>query len=167
MAPNGKALKSENQKETTALQLLERRHFIRHPMCFPLSYRILKSEQNNHKEESSRSLNVSVGGLLFSARHPVHQNSEIFLKIPFQDKTFNVKARVIRCEKDLETRLFNVGVRFFKVSDAFKAKLIEQLYLISEFRDLRCVQLGRDVSLEEASQEWIKRYSKQFKKLYW
>lgn len=158
MAQNGK---------TTALQLLERRHFIRHPMCFPLTYRIIKNSRDNSVETRSRSVNISAAGLLFSAKQPVHENSQVFLKIPFQDRTFSMKARVVRCEKDLQTRLFNIGVCFFRASDAFKAKLIEQLYLISEFRDLRTMQLGREVSLEEASQEWIKRYSKQFKKLYW
>jgi hypothetical protein len=29
------------------------------------------------------------------------------------------------------------------------------------------MQLGRQVSLEEASREWIKRYSERFKRMYW
>ena len=52
-------------------------------------------------------------------------------------------------------------------ADAFKVKLIEQIYLIEEYRVLRSLQLGRDLSLKEASEEWIKRYSERFKKLYW
>jgi RNase P/RNase MRP subunit p30 len=87
--------------------------------------------------------------------------------MPFEDKVFKVMAKVVHCNKSLDTNLFNVGVSFYRLRDAFKVKLIEQLYLISEYRDLRSVQLGREVSLEEASREWIRRYSERFRRLYW
>ena len=87
--------------------------------------------------------------------------------MPFQNKSFNVHARVVHCDRSLDTKLYHVGVCFERFSDAFKVKLIEQIYLICEYRDLRSVQLGRDISLEEASREWIKRYSDRFRKLYW
>ncbi len=89
------------------------------------------------------------------------------LKMPFQNKVFNVRAKVVRCEKSPETKLYNIGASFHRLSAAYKVKLIEQLYLISEFRDLRSVQLGREITLERASREWINRYSERFKKLYW
>jgi c-di-GMP-binding flagellar brake protein YcgR len=147
---------------------IERRRFIRHPLCFPLTYKII--EKKNHpaaKETQTQSVNISMGGLLFLTKKPVDTNMTIAIKMPFQDKIFNVKAKVIHCDKSEETKLYNVGVSFYRLSDAFKVKLIEQLYLISEFRDLWSVQLGREVTLEEASREWIKRYSKRFKRLYW
>ena len=147
---------------------LERRRFIRHPLCFPLSYNIVvKSSKKKEKETKTRTINISMGGLLFLTKKPVETDATIVIKMPFQDKIFNVKAKVIHCDKSEETKLYNVGVSFYRLSDAFKVKLIEQLYLISEFRDLWSVQLGREVTLEEASREWIKRYSKRFKRLYW
>jgi c-di-GMP-binding flagellar brake protein YcgR len=145
---------------------LERRRFIRHSLCFPLTYKMIEKKVAG-KEAKSSSVNISMGGLLFLASKPVAIGSTISVKMPFQDKMFSVKAKVIHCDRDLGTKLFNVGVSFYRLSDAFKVKLIEQLYLISEFRDLWSVQLGRDVTLEEASREWIKRYSKRFKRLYW
>ncbi|MFA6379226.1 MAG: hypothetical protein WCX16_05560 [Candidatus Omnitrophota bacterium] len=45
--------------------------------------------------------------------------------------------------------------------------MVDQIYLISEYRDLLTLQLGREVSLDEASCEWIKKHSKRFKRLYW
>jgi hypothetical protein len=87
--------------------------------------------------------------------------------MPFQDKVFNVKVRVVHCDKNPETKLYNIGAAFHRLSAAYKVKLIEQLYLISEFRDLRSIQLGREISLEKASEEWVKRYSARFRKLYW
>ena len=104
---------------------------------------------------------------MFSAKRSIKVNSLLLLKMPFQDKVFTVEARVIHCTKDLKTKLYNVGVCFQKLGEAFKVRLIEQIYLISEYRELRSRKLGREVSLQEASKEWIRRYSKKFQKLYW
>jgi hypothetical protein len=108
-----------------------------------------------------------MGGILFAAKKPVKSGAAIMLSMPFQDKVFNVRARVVHCDKNLETKLYNIGASFHRLSAAYKVKLVEQLYLISEFRDLKSIQLGREISLEMASREWIKRYSLRFKKLYW
>ncbi len=154
-------------------KLLERRRYIRHPLSLPLEFRVMKKDSANRytgagmRGERTAAINVSQGGLLFSSKKQVKSNSRILIKMPFQDKVFNVRARVVHCDKSLDTKLFHVGVCFERLSDAFKVKLIEQIYLICEYRDLRSIQLGRDVSLEEASREWIKRYSDRFRRLYW
>ena len=104
---------------------------------------------------------------MFPAKHPVESNSIIEIKMPFENKIFNFKVKVIRCVYNSETKLYDIAVSFFRLHEAFKAKMIEQLYLISEYRDLLSLQLGKEISLEEASRKWIKRYSERFKKLYW
>jgi hypothetical protein len=150
------------------LPMKERRRFIRHPVCFPLKYKVVsKHDKGYGKEMASTTVNMSQGGLLFTAQRRVKTDVVIQIKMPFQDKIFNVKAKVAHCEKSAETKFYNIGVYFYRFADAFKVKLIEQMYLISEYRDLRSMQLGREVSLEEASREWIKRYSERFKRLYW
>jgi len=154
-------------------RLLERRRYIRHPLNLPLEFKVLKkTEANKYTDtsgpaERSAAINVSQGGLLFSSKRPVRTNSRIIIKMPFQNRIFNVRARVVHCHKSLDTRLYHMGVCFERLSDAFKVKLIEQIYLICEYRDLRSIQLGKEMSLEEASLEWIKRYSERFRRLYW
>ena len=146
----------------------ERRRFMRHPMCFPLRYKVVKKGSvKEAKEKKSTTINIGRGGLLFSTKHSVELGSVILVKIPFEDKTFNIKAKVVHCSRPSDSKLYNVGVCFLRFNEAFKVKLIEQMYLISEYRDLRSIQLGREVSLQEASKEWIKRYSKRFQRLYW
>ena len=108
-----------------------------------------------------------MGGLLFAAKRPTKLGSVIVIKMAFQDKIFNVRSKVVYCSKNPETRLYNMGVKFYRIHDAFKVKLIEQLFLISEFRDLQSMKLGHEISLEQASREWIKRYSDRFSRLYW
>jgi len=155
-------------KSAKELTVSERRKFIRHPLCFPLSYKIIeKANPDGVEESASKTINVGMGGLLFAAKRLVEMGSTVVVKMPFENKVFNVKARVVHCTKSPETKLYNIGVKFYRLNDAFKVKLVEQIYLISEYRDLISMQRGKEVSLEQASKEWIKRYSDRFSKLYW
>ena len=155
-------------KGPSYLQIIERRHFIRHPVSLPLVYKVIHPGLGQSREDlRAQTSNVSVGGLLFPGKHSVRPNSMIAIQMPFEDKVFNVKAKVIRCVNNPETRLYDIAVSFFRFHEAFKAKMIEQIYLISEYRDLLILQSGKEVSLAEASRKWVKRYSERFKRLYW
>ena len=113
-------------------------------------------------------LNVIEGGLLFLSKYSLKRDDLIVLKMPLKDKVFKVKARVMHVAKNAEGGgLFDIGVSFYRYSDAFKVKLVEQLYFIDEYRILRSLQLGYEISMQKASEEWIKRYSKRFARLYW
>jgi len=157
-----------NKKYSDTFPIVEHRRFIRHPLSIPIGYKIVKKTQSG-EEQNTRAVtaNVSMGGLLFSTKRPVKVGSLIAIKLPFKDKVFSVKSKVVHCTKSPETKLYNVGSSFYRFNDAFKTKLIEQIYLIVEYRDLRSLQLGREVSLEEASREWVKRYAERFTRLHW
>ena len=142
----------------------EKRQFLRHPISYPLRFEVTSEE----KHEDSHTLNISKGGLLFLSRYKAKLGAIITLKLPFQNKAFKVKAKVVHIEKDKDNpRLYNIGVSFDQHSDAFKVKLIEQIYLIDEYRSLRSIELGHEMGMREASEEWIKRYSVAFDKLFW
>ena len=164
-------MRKESINISASLPITERRRFIRHPLCFPLTYKVVDhgnlKEAKSAKEKKSCTINISMGGLLFAAKKPVKIGSVISIKMPFQDKVFNVRAKVAHCDKNPETKLFNIGAAFHRLNAAYKVKLIEQLYLISEFRDLKSIEMGKEISLESASKEWIKRYSARFRRLYW
>jgi c-di-GMP-binding flagellar brake protein YcgR len=150
------------------LQGIERRHFIRHPLSLPLIYKVVKQKESQGRQDlRAETINVSIGGLLFPATHPVKPNTVIDIQMPFENKIFNVKAKVVRCVSNGDTKLYDIAVSFSGVHEAFKAKMIEQIYLIAEYRDLLSLQFGKEISLEEASRKWIKRYSERFKRLYW
>ena len=150
------------------LQVIECRNFIRHPMCLPLSYRVIeKTPKKDQNGTRSQTINVSLGGLLFPSKHPVDVQSRIEIKMPFEGKVFNVRALVVRCTRNLETSAYDVAVSFLKIQEAFKVKMIEQIYLIAGYRDMLSLESGEEISLEEASRKWIERYSERFKRLYW
>ncbi len=134
----------------------ERRRYIRHLLVSPLEFQV---NDDPSIAEKTHTVDVSEGGLMFVARTPVEVGAMIKLKMPLYGKVFKINAKVVRASKNPDTGLFEVGVAFVTYSDAFKVKLIEQIYLIEEYRVLRSLQLGRDMSIQEASKEWIKRYS--------
>jgi c-di-GMP-binding flagellar brake protein YcgR len=142
----------------------ERRRFIRHLLVSPLEFDI---EDDSKQCEKTHTVNISEGGLMFISPHEVEEGKIIKLNMPLYDKVFKITAKVVHTEKNPESGLFNVGVAFITYSDAFKVKLIEQIYLIEEYRVLRSLQIGKEMTLQEASKEWIKRYSERFEKLYW
>ncbi len=148
--------------------IIERRRFIRHPISLPLAYKVIKPRISQACEDmQAETKNISVGGLSFPAIKPVKTDSMIAISMPFEGKVFNVKAKVVRCDNNPETKLYDIAVNFFRLHEAFKVKMIEQIYLISEYRDLLILQSGKGISLEEASRRWVKRFSKRFKRLYW
>ena len=142
----------------------EKRGFIRHPICYPLEF----EHASKKIQERTHTIDISEGGLQFLSTRIVHNGEMLILKLPVQNKLFKIKAKVEHVEPNTENdKLYNIGVSFCDYSDAFKVKLIEQIYLIDEYRSLRSIQIGREISLREASQEWIKRYAKRFEKLFW
>lgn len=145
------------------MQKRERRRYIRHLLVNPLEFKIA----DEAGAEESETINVSEGGLLFTAKEDVAPGTNIKIQMPLYEKTFSIKGRVVHSEKDATSGLYKIGVEFSTYSDAFKVKLIEQIYLIEEYRVLRSLQIGKEMTLQEASREWIKKYSETFERLYW
>ena len=145
-------------------QMRERRRFVRHPLCYPLEFESAMDKVSDRSD----TIDVSEGGLLFLSKYHLTPGKLIVLKLPLQNKIFKVKAKVVHVERSPENpKMYNVGVSFYRYSDAFKVKLIEQIYLIDEYRSLRSLQLGREISFKDASQEWVNRYSERFDRLFW
>lgn len=162
-----KTLRTRNKKSKKDIPVIERRHFIRHPIALPLVYQVIRPGTRKVEEGKTRTINAGLGGLLFPSKYPAKPGDILAIKMPFEDKTFSVKAKVVRCSDNPQAKVYDIAVSFFRLYEAFKVKMIEQIYLISEYRDLLSLQEGREVSMEEASQEWIKRYSARFKRMYW
>ncbi|MDD5120157.1 MAG: PilZ domain-containing protein, partial [Candidatus Omnitrophica bacterium] len=127
--------------------IIERRRFIRHPISLPLKYKVIKQGASAGSVNlEAETKNISIGGLSFPAKRPVKADSMIAISMPFEDKVFNIKAKVVRCENNPETKLYDIAVNFFRLHEAFKVKMIEQIYLIAEYRDLLTLETGKEVS---------------------
>jgi hypothetical protein len=57
---------------------------------------------------------------------------------------------------------YELGVTFLEAEDAFRARMVEQLGHIEDYR--RSVQRieGRELDMDEAAHEWIEKYAANF-----
>jgi hypothetical protein len=140
----------------------EKRRFYRHPVGIPIRY----EPDTTHHLESGTSLDLSEGGISFLCSHIVQKGTPIHLSIPVEDEVFKIQGKVAYCNKALRGESYRIGVCFKDKSDAFRAKLAEEMLKIKTYQKKRSVQLGREISEEEAAIEWIKKYAKNFAELF-
>lgn len=57
---------------------------------------------------------------------------------------------------------FEIGVCFVDEQEAFQSRMVEQVCQIQHYKNALEADLGREVSAEEAAQEWIGRFAADF-----
>lgn len=132
------------------------RSFIRHPSNIPIDFQLeeLVVEGNEFLK------NVSIGGLAFNSKTKLEIGSIIRIKIPLVQPVFQALGRVTWCHP--ENNHFEVGVEFLDENDSFRARMVEQICHIEEYKQEVLEKEGRKLTGEEAASEWIKRYAIKF-----
>jgi len=131
------------------------RRFIRHPSDFPIAY-----SQGVQQEKQQPLRDVSCGGLCFTSECSMQQGEVIHISIPVEPPGFEADCVVAWCKKEEDH--FAVGVEFAGDSTSFTLRMVEQVCHIEHYRSevARCE--GRELTSEEAAQEWIEKYAKDF-----
>jgi hypothetical protein len=57
---------------------------------------------------------------------------------------------------------YELGVTFLDAEDAFRARMVEQLCHIEDYRRSVMRTQGRELSLDEAATEWIEKFAEDF-----
>lgn len=132
------------------------RSFIRHPSNIPIDFQLedLVVEGNEYLK------NVSVGGLAFNSKSSLDVGSIIRVKIPLVEPVFQALGRVSWCRP--EDDHFEVGIEFLDENDTFRARMVEQICHIEEYKQDVLKNEGRKLTGEEAASEWIQRYAIKF-----
>ena len=133
------------------------RQFIRHPAEVPIQV------QSGSAEEavSHRTQNVSFGGLAFSSSATLEPGTLVTLRIPYLQPAFEaISARVAWC--DAEGARYVVGVQFADAEMAFRMRMVEQVCHIESYRQHIQQHEGRQLTPEQAAEEWISRYASSF-----
>ncbi len=131
------------------------RKFIRHPSDIPIEVhrKGVLSFQQSLKD-------ISSVGLSFSSGVFIDKNTIITVRIPVIRPVFEARGRVVWCER--RGSLFDVGLEFIEAKDLYKIRMIEQVCYIEHYkREIRRTQ-GRILTGEQAAQEWINKYAKNF-----
>jgi hypothetical protein len=133
-----------------------RREFIRHTAGVPIEVRAVPGSDPVTLESS----NVSVGGISFVSDVDYPLGSIISIRIGEVDPPFEANARVVWTSP--EGARFCIGVNFLDASDAFRARMVEQVCSIERYRQEVEEREGRVLTAPEAAAEWIARYAGRF-----
>jgi hypothetical protein len=89
-----------------------------------------------------------------------HQGTVIELRIPVVRPAFETRARVVWCRASEAG--YDLGVEFLDPSDAFRARMVEQVCHIEDYRAGVYRSEGRELTAEQAAMEWIGKYASEF-----
>lgn len=131
------------------------RSFIRHPTDIPIE---ISLADQSRKHEPLR--NVSRGGLCFKYPEAVPVGSRIVVRIALTSPPFEVNCQVAWCQAD--GNAWQVGVEFLDRVDQFRARMVEQICHIEQYRRTARDAEGRALSSHEAALEWIERFAETF-----
>ncbi len=82
---------------------------------------------------------LTLAGLMVIGKEEIEVGRELELHIdlpempPIEEKFLRIKARVVRCQPDLDPRLFNIGFEFTDLAESEKP-IISQMIESYEFR---------------------------------
>jgi hypothetical protein len=133
-----------------------RRSFIRHTAGVPLEVRCLPGSPAS----TLQSVNVSTGGLSFVSDEHHEMGAIIQIRIPTVNPPFEARAKVVWTRPEGDG--WCVGVQFLEENDAFRARMVEQVCAIEQFRAEVRENEGRELTTQEAAAEWIARYAGRF-----
>lgn len=135
------------------------RSYIRHPSDIPIEF--------EHEPVSStvtlKLHDVSCGGLSFSAATAIEPEKIIRVQITCVEPPFEAPCRVTWCRPVRGQYL--IGVEFLAQQDEFRARMVEQICHIEHYKREVFTREGRVLTGEQAAQEWISKYAKDFPSL--
>ncbi|WP_152909266.1 PilZ domain-containing protein [Mariprofundus ferrooxydans] len=133
----------------------DRRSFIRHPVEIPIQI----YPQSSPLLSDVQVRDVGKGGISFRTNVALMPGAMLILAIPHVHPPFKETCTV--CWSQEEADGFEVGVSFKDQQGLFKARLVEQVCQIENYRKQE-VSRGRQITPEEAAREWIAKYAVEF-----
>ena len=134
------------------------RSYIRHPANMPIEFNL----QADKASKTEHMQNVSSGGLCFISDTAIPNGSHLNVTIPNLKYLFKEECLVMWCRKS--GNKFKVGVRFNDNKTSYRMRMIEQICYIEKYRE-EMINKGRELDWQQASQEWVAKYAKDFPQL--
>jgi PilZ domain-containing protein len=133
------------------------RQFIRHPVTVPIEVDRVRHDSARHPLHAH---SVGVGGVAFRCDDRLEPGTVVRLRIACVEPQFDSDARVVWCNcNEIGCEL---GVEFLSADDAFRARMVEQICHIENYRQSVFRAVGRLPSPEEAASEWVSRFAAHF-----
>ena len=136
------------------------RKYIRHPSDVPIEVSLDLGVDDDDDTEDKTLTNLSLGGLSFISKKPFRVGQNASISIPILKQDTSLPGTVVWCEKS--NAGYEIGVEFEGSKDVFRLRMIEQICHIEHYRkEVKHVE-GRELSSEQAAEEWIIRYADDF-----
>jgi len=128
----------------------EKRKYYRHPVWAPLRYEII----GGHGEaDGLASSDMCLMGLRFTSPEELHEGVLLRIIITLREQDFELLSRV-EWQASLDDENWDTGVSFLTESNAFKARMLEQVLEIEQYRISRSTEAGTEITFEHAAREW-------------
>ncbi|MDQ6956767.1 MAG: PilZ domain-containing protein [Mariprofundaceae bacterium] len=134
-----------------------RRQFIRHPIDVPIQI----SPQSDSVLDYISIVDIGEGGIAFYTNVIFEKGCALSIKIPHVQPPF--EALCVVCWQREKGDEFEVGVRFIDEDSRFRARMVEQVCHIEDYRKKKQEE-GYDLTSKEAANEWIEKYAAGFPK---
>lgn len=132
------------------------RNYIRHPSDITIEFQLeeLVARGTDYLK------NVSHGGLSFHSKVSLLTGTVIRIKIPLVRPVFQATGTVTWCHPD--NKEFEVGIQFLDKGDIFRARMVEQICHIEQYKQEILEKEGRQLNGEQAAAEWIRQFATDF-----
>jgi hypothetical protein len=152
---------------------IERRKFIRHPLSYPLSTRVVAEPAGIGPDRGvspastmvSRSENIGAGGILFLCDKGLAAGTGLRIDLQVENRRFTLDGKVVRAEKTDDGK-FSIAVAFDAPSELLKVRMMEQIVRIEMFKSRIERRFKTKLDFAAVAKEWIRRYSKIFAERY-
>ncbi len=131
------------------------RQYIRHPVSIPIEVHPVDFPAANIRVQ-----NLSAGGLCFETDTAVTVGSLVEFFIPNIEPEYHGDGIII-WRKEQAPNLYSVGLCFITDDEYYRTRMVEQVCRIEAYRKSQ-VQLGREITAEQAAQEWIEQFAAKF-----
>lgn len=132
------------------------RSFNRHSSTIPIDFQLEQLVQAG----SEHLKNIGEGGLSFHSKTHIEPGATIRVKIPLIKPVFQAIGEVIWCNREDDG--FLIGVHFIDEDDVFRARMVEQICHIEQYKNEMLAKEGRRLNSEEAAKEWIHKFAMRF-----
>jgi hypothetical protein len=136
------------------------RKFIRHPSDVPIQVASDWTELEFDEASEQTLTNVSLGGLCFISPDPLEVFDRVRISFPILNPDSFLVGNVVWCEESQEG--YEIGLEFESSKDVFRLRMIEQICHIEHYRKEVAQVEGRDLSTQEAAEEWISKFAGDF-----
>lgn len=130
------------------------RQFARHPTDIPIDVTV------SSRISGCSMTDVSQSGLSCKVSNPVNVGSTVNVDIPSVYPPYHSNAEVMWCSHCGDH--YEVGLQFLDQDDAFKARMVQQVCQIEDYKNIIFEREGRLLDSNEAAVEWIQKYAADF-----